>query len=303
MGYNTGSINSSTPAVALMTALDTEFTGNGWTFVETYTSSTNVTNIYKSPAASNSFGTDFYVGVNRTSTTSTVAFMLGELYNSSTHLFRKYAKNSNTIPDTDYSIVDATGILPTAMTRFAAISVNTSTLFTWWSNVTVDRAMFTSSASTTGGGYVGLFDTLLPSDPFPIAVLNWTGSVTVGTTLGAVTREPLQTLSYANNWSAQVGGISTGASGAMIPYGVGDGTTNGDGFYSWIYSTSGRAAQRVSFYSSRSLTGGLRGLLKDVVFATFGSAMGDQLSYVIGSTTYNYVRAGSTINSIWIPAF
>lgn len=305
MGAGTGTITSATPSVDLMTALDTQFTTNGWTFIETFTSSTNVTNIYKSPGTSNSFGTDFFVGMNRTSTTSSVAFMLFEIWDATGKKCRKYAPNgSNTAPDTDYSIVDATGLAPNAMNVKATIPVATSTTFTWWSSITADRAMFTSSVSTTSGGYVGLFDSFLQNDPFPICVLNWSGTLAPGTGYGAVTREPLQTAAAANNFAAQISSVmlDVGYNYTGAVYGAPD--VSNKGFANWIYSSTNRVAQRVMFFSSRSQGGGLRGVLKDAVVSSCGSVQGDTLSYTVGATTYGFVRAGSgTLNSIWMPTF
>lgn len=295
--YTSGTINSATPATALMTALDTHITANGWTFVETYTSGTNISNIYKSPGASNSFGTDFYVGLNRTSTTSDVALFLCELYDSSTHYARKYAPPGlNAIPDTDYTVVDATGIYPDSASfqKAAVITRATSSLFTWYANVTVDRMIFGSSAGDLV--YVGLFDTLIPGDSFPICVCKVGGGSTAATTYGAVTRELNQTSATANNWAVQTLGTTVSSASNSLAYGV-----LAQGTSALLY-TGNVPVQRIVFFSSRNTTTGVRGLLKGVVVAgATTSAHGDTLSYTSGGTTYNYIHATNSTASYYMP--
>lgn len=298
--YTSGTINSATPATDLMTALDTHITNNGWTFVETYTSGTNISNIYKSPGASNSFGTDFYVGLNRTSTTSNVALFLCELYDSSTHYARKYAPPGlNAIPDTDYTVVDATGINPDSASfqKAAVITRVNSTLFTWYANVTVDRMIFGSSATSGELVYAGLYDPLIPGDSFPICVMKISGSSTSATTYGAVTRELNQTAATANNWAVQTNGtvISSTAS-QNIAYGANVFSTG------TLLYTGNVPVQRIFFSSTRNTSTGIRGLLKGVVVAGSGTSVtGDTLSYTSGGTTYNYIHAQVSSTGTYMP--
>ena len=92
MAYATTTINSAQPAVELMAWLDTQMQANGWQFVETWTSSTKVANVYKSPAASNSVGVDFYVATYRPSSTPPlINIMLFEDWDAVNKKARKYA--------------------------------------------------------------------------------------------------------------------------------------------------------------------------------------------------------------------
>ena len=297
--YSTGTINSASPATDLMTALDAEITSNGWTFVETYTNGTNVTNIYKSPAASNSAGIDFYVGVNRTSTTSNIGFLIGELYDSGTHLWRKYGPAANSsVPDTDYTYVDAVGVLSNSASHArptnCVISVATSSLFTWYSNVTVNRMIVASSSQ--GMVYSGIYDSFLENDPLPIcSIACHIGSNSSVATSGTSTREPLQTAGSTSNWFVQ---IPDPTLTNVIAYGY-TGNLTSVNLYTGFYPVNG-----VMFSTSRGdVNRGARGLLKDIVACRIG-VVGDTLSHTVGGTTYNFIKPypdASTIQSIWMP--
>jgi hypothetical protein len=91
MAYYETIYNTATPALDIMTNLQTWMPANGYTFVETYTSGTNISDVYKSPGTSNSFGTDFYIGFNRTSTTvASVGVMVFEQWDAVNKKPNKY---------------------------------------------------------------------------------------------------------------------------------------------------------------------------------------------------------------------
>lgn len=316
--YATGTINSATPATDLMTALDTHITANGWTFVETYTNGTNISNVYKSPgtgAGANSWGTDFYVALGRTSTTSDVRLMLFETWDSTNKKAIKYAPaGSNTVPSgTDYTVNDATGLLLNSATLSitnCVITVKSSSLFTWYANVNVDRMIFGSDGSTSSNMiYAGLFDLLVPGDTFPIAVICVSaGSVTGGTTYGSTTRELFQTSAAANNWSVQMamGGTNNSTGAATFVYGANRPDASGNFPNANELYTGKPIAQRVYFVSARSVGTAPRGILKGVVHAYGGTTAADTMSYTIGATTYNYTRAfgqtaSAAVPSVWMP--
>ena len=96
MVYFSTTINSTEPARVLMETLDTQMVSGGWTFVETWISSTNTANIYKSPAASNSINLDYYISFLRASNTATsVAVSIFEEWDPVNKFAKKFAPSLN----------------------------------------------------------------------------------------------------------------------------------------------------------------------------------------------------------------
>jgi len=335
MAYYTGTqAASATIAQDFMTTFDTYLISGGFTFVETYTSGTNITNIYKSPAASNSLAMDWYLFVNRESVgAATVGFGVAEAYNSSTHLATKYAPYGvpTTANTTDYTVSDG-GVLPSATTSNASIwkggtgqggnpftgtgQISTSVTYTWYLNVTPDRVIFgkstatgASNASTT---YAGILDPLV--DNWNIVIGTWCltsnqqGSTT-SNILGATTRDygiPA-TVSTATGaayvWHSTLYGNT--ASTTNNPWGMGFSVADN------LYGNNTPRAFKCAIVSTRNQNMGISiGLLKDVI-SHYDSALattlagGDTLSLTNSTGTYNYVRADSysltSGSTIWIP--
>ena len=340
MAYYTGTINSATPAVAYMDAIHPQMQSGGLTFVETYTSGTDVTNIYKSPAGSNSLGIDYFIFINRTSTTGVVSWSISELYDAGTHLASKYApRGLVTTANSDYSV--AGSVLPSATTTGASLSktggsgsMTASTAHTYYLNVTPERSIFGftnptgSLQSIPGMVYVGIYEPMYDS----IATLptlcvltlvgtsnnnssanntswytQYNGAMTrdygVATTVSASTIAPGFAFMAANY--NHVSGSDYYCFGILsYPGGSAGAYSNGLPQTSRIALTSGRANNSLQINSSNYI-----GLVKDVISNSRGSGLssigGDTLSVTnFAGTVLNYVKVGTYITQhglYWFP--
>lgn len=94
MGYISGSIlNDPAPADALIAAIEAEMTAVGWVFVEEVVA-TYTYRIWRSPAANNDFGVDWYLHTFRVNDTE-VRYGVSEGYDSATNEVTGFAANNN----------------------------------------------------------------------------------------------------------------------------------------------------------------------------------------------------------------
>ena len=303
------------PAQSMMDTLDPLLTSNGWVFVETYTSSTNVSNIYRSPSANNSTGADFYIAVNRVATTAAfVAMCIFEEWDATGKRCIKYAPNgtvtaASNVPGASGEIQDATGVLPSVTTSGASLlksvgfTLSTSG-WTYYLNITANRIIACTSIGTDGF-YCGAYDPFYNTSRPALCVVDMgDGNSSTSTSQGAVTREPL-TGSSAGNWHIQEYKASS------IPS-----NTQFNSFAPNIYTsnptdaiTGANLVFKKMVIHSRGSVGNPIGLYKDVLTSYVGTntgAPGDTLSYTIGGTTYNYVSGTKNITTAsaaayWIP--
>jgi hypothetical protein len=183
-----------------MTTLDPLLTAGGLTFVEQVINGAVTTRVYKSPAGSNFFGSDWFFSVSRaTDTATTVTFRVFEQYNSSTHLCFNYAPSTNSLtPTSVFAVNDATGKAPDS----ASLGSNSVTIsaagFNWLTSVTANRVAIATRVSTTDYSvYLGLYRDMLPlaASPFPLVLTSLHS-----TTGGFATREPGTTTSVNGNF-------------------------------------------------------------------------------------------------------
>ena len=338
MTYYTGTqAASATIASDFMTTFDTYLISGGFTFVETYTSGTDVTNVYKSPAGSNSLAMDWYLFVNRTAVAATfVNFGVAEAYNSTTHLATKYAPLGvpTTANTTDYTVSDS-GVLPSATASGASLfksgatgtgTINTSTTYTWYFNVTADRVIFGKStaagASPQSTTYAGICDPLIDNWNVVIATMALTSSSALSANTiayGSMTRD------YGLNAT-----VSTSAGGAYAWHCFNYNNTTSSSGATWsvwgpsggnntslvlsdsIYGNSTARPYKLYISSSRGVNAGLAiFLVKDIVL-WYGNAIatttagGDTLAITNSAGTLNYVRSdsyalASSVWVVWIP--
>jgi hypothetical protein len=311
MAYYETIYNTATPALDIMTNLQTWMPANGYTFVETYTSGTNISDVYKSPGTSNSFGTDFYIGFNRTSTTvASVGVMVFEQWDAVNKKAIKYAPStggSSTTPAGDGTINDA-GVFLNVTTSAASCYKNTviataaSVSATIYLNITVNRLIWGHSTTTPYAGYAGLYDPFT-SGGFPLISLT-TGfsaaTIPTYTSYGSLTREPWISAA-TTNFAVYTGSVSYGY------------------YYAWpaTISTGPQAANNKTGYYPTTLiaiqgvkntsVAGLYGTLKDIVYNNQGGVNGtggDTLAITVGATTYNYVKPATSTTygpCYWIP--
>jgi hypothetical protein len=279
------------PAATFMTALNTILVAAGFTNVESWTSSTFTAIIYKSPAASNTFGSDWYLVVSRTSDADTnVSFTVAEVWDTGTKKVRNYAATATTrTPTGSYAINDATGLAPNSGTLFIATVGLSAAGFQYWVSATCDRVVVATRVSTTDSGiYAGLYDDLLPiaGSPFPLLV----GNLNSGNN-NSSTREPYTTTSTSNAFIVNF--PLTNCYWGPVSIGV--------DIYQGKYVTA-----RVVVHSSRATASnmtGVRGLLKDVINANVAAAVnGDTLAVTdaLGATrNYTRVGSGTTVGLYW----
>lgn len=181
-------------ASVFMGTLDGLLVAAGFTFVDQTGTAPAVCRVYKSPAAANFFGSDWFLSVNRAADTATVVgFRVFELYDSDAHLAFNYAPSATSGLSTTatFAISDAIGKAPNATNlKQSVVDVNAAG-FGWQVNATPDRLIVaTRAASADSAVYAGLYDDLHRAavSPFPLCVtILCTGSVTQA---GASTREP-----------------------------------------------------------------------------------------------------------------
>lgn len=334
MAYYTGTLAATTtPASDMMTTLDPYITSNGFTFVETVTNGTNVTNVYKSPAANNTLSMDWYLFMNRTNTTATtVGLGIAEAYNSTTHLATKYAPYGvpTTANTSDYTVSDS-GVTPYSVTLGAGIfysntgfvGLTTTGTKTWYFNVTADRVI--CGLSTTAGGstssctYAGICDPLIDN----WNVVLFTGQAGYGasasSSYAATTRDYglNATVSTSTNGAYAWHAVVVGGSGSSyFGYGLGNytpGATAGPGTAADV--TYGNGLYRPSRLpiSGRGSISNAIGLLKDMILLatsvsyTTTIAGGDTVAVTSSAGTLNYVRPDSSslgtagYYGYWIP--
>lgn len=312
MAYYEQAYNTATPALDIMTSLQTWMPANGYTFVETYTSGTNISDVYKSPGTSNSFGTDFYIAFNRTSTTATIVpVMIFEQWDAVNKKAIKYAPQTGgttMTPASDGSVNDS-GVLLSVTTSGASLYKSTpifapvSTATTLYININIDRILWGSGTDYLYNGYAGLYDSFNNANPFPLVVATWAyhaSAYGTYTQYGSVTREPWISSSGAN-WGVDC--FSYQAVYSIYPYfgnqpGVNPRTSLQSSAAFYFGSTK---------YSQGYSAGAQMGLFKDLIWnpqGTLNMLGGDTLAITVGATTYNYVKpAMYTTYKVygWIP--
>lgn len=284
MAYATGTVSGATPTTDLQAALKTAVTGAGWTFVETVTSGAYVADVYLSPAAGNSVGTDFYVSVLRSATGGGyMALRVHEAYDLANHNMSIYAPSGGyTLTPTmapGYKNPQA-DTAPTqgfnaAQCPVGAAASTTTYLF----SITHDRIILATRSGTNDYGmYGGLYTSIIPGDVLPLVTLDLVNTST-SSTYGSCPREPGQAASSQYNFYVALQG---GASDALGAY-----TTSQD-----LYA-SAKWATKVML---RSLRGGIRGVLKDIMWTANGGATDLLDTCTIDGTAYTVLGTYLAVN-------
>ena len=312
MTFKTGTITSATPAKALFDLLDPDITGVGYTRVETGITSGGVTwNVYKSPAASNFFGSDWFFALGYDTTgQATLYSCVFEAWDTATDLASRYAPNTaSLVPGAGYINPQAASALPAGFTLSHALP---TTAFTYAYSTLIDRlaiGAWTATATSRFGWYIGLYDSFYSTtdDPFPLC-LCWIGqdggSSTPVWSRGASTREPMTTIADAYNFYVTQGGSN--------------------GFSSWSQTLINNLYQGGRPWVGRVVLGGKggsydtsngtlrypRGLFRDLFISRSSlSSNGDRITWSVGAQNYAGViyRAtsgtGSGATPILIPEY
>lgn len=170
MTFDTNSMTSANPAADLYTALASALSTAGFTLVDTVTISTRTHKVWKSAAAGNSMGLDWYLDVAYT-TTGAGSVWLGafEDYVAGTDTGYRgpYNAAGSSTPDATYfSRYGATG--SALETNWTHISNNCgqvqtqTTAYAYWMSVTTDRVIMMTSVAPLNLTYCGFFDMYTP---------------------------------------------------------------------------------------------------------------------------------------------
>lgn len=308
MSFARGTINSATPATALMTALQAVIDAHtNWEFVEQVVGTNNTADVFKCLAAGNGLGQDFYVALVRANAgTGHVVAVLGEGYDSGTKKLVKpavyNAYNGNTVASaadgsfaTDLHVANDTqtvlGSNSTPAKLYGPrISLSASTNVLYFISVTNHRLIITTNnaSGSSAGAYVGVYESLHGSadDPMPLFVgdlltSNLQFQDIPGTAFhwgGAYTREHLVS---ATPTAAFQGGVEGPFNVVTRKTEVGTGTTK-------ERLTNKFLPARM--YVVTQSEGGIKGLLKDVYLFSLGTvteAIDDTM--IIDGVTYRMI--------------
>jgi len=219
MTYASGTHPASTTA---RSTFATTLTSAGFTRVtqDYVPAATYLLDVWKSPAASNAAGTDWYLFLLEQVSGSTrfISMTVAEGWDDSTKLATKYIPVSNNVaPAADYSVGN-TGIAPTAANLYyMSMGSWTDTSGTSYKiTATVDRVIAAFVAnSPTSHIYAGHADRFVPVLYEPVQPLvclrlgdTSTHNQTNDTAQGGGTREPGVTTSSLNNWRVALGNSS-----------------------------------------------------------------------------------------------
>jgi hypothetical protein len=293
MAYSTGTIPvTANPAKDMMDALHPLITGNGYTFVEDFTSGAELIKVYKSSAASNGVA-DFYLYVRRTAdTASAVTFTVSEAWDATGKKVQKYIPSTAGTPNAaaNYTVNDPTGKTPTDIsgTGIVYITVTIATAgsnaFNYWVSVNASRLVVAVRiVSTDAAVYAGLCDEVMPNTVGgsgmqlgAFRMLEQAVSAgTAGGTNAGCTREPNQTSGPTTNFATPI---------LDAPQ--------------WGYAGGGLDVYTNRYYAARAVVGSNRGagsprgLLKGVIITkASGQVNGDTVTY--GSSVYTKMSSST----------
>jgi hypothetical protein len=168
MAYGTSTIASANPSADLYTALATLLTTAGYTLVDTQVISTRTHKVWKSAAANNAAGKDFYLDFAYTTTgAGNLTVFPFEDYNATTHLASRgpIAVASSTVDATTFSYTGSTaaalesaaGGIHAGNASTGQQLVVTTASFGYWASITGDRVILMSSAEPSSVIYAGTY--------------------------------------------------------------------------------------------------------------------------------------------------
>lgn len=308
MTYKVGIITGSAlPGKDLIDAITTDALALGWVQVESAQVETTYTwRVLKNPAAINSAGIDFHIGLGWATTGgATIIMALFEDWNTSTKKAYKFAPNTTGLtPGASYENTQTAASLPaTGSTVYSRTSpyINGDS---YWYSITVDRlCLITVPAGNTQSNaawYIGLYESFLSpaDDPAPLVITDCTQAFPSNSSFavdsngpGSSTREPKTNTSNYNNFGA-----------GLAPW-----RTLSDNRKEIAWTSIGPTADTTAeLYTQRPLvsrvivTGraetALRGLFRDLYAAAAPSASnaGDEIEWVFGGVTYRATKMRGT---------
>lgn len=316
MSYVTGTVlQSATPAISMRDVLESAMTAHGnWEFVKTLQSGGLDYRVWKNRGVGNGFGSDWYLFlVYSTTGTGNVSYFCAENFNSSTNVFNHpcpLETTASTAPAADFSFGGATTYAFTTYLTNAHVETLTlsTTQFDYFIKVCKGHVMINIRVgSTTNGIYVGLFDTFMVSDPFPLVICNPGNTSASAVPLpGTTSRMPEVTTSVARQFAIrEIATINnTGWTQAAVIYGgsVGlPGSTSGDLFAGGSPLGSRILVTPLNF-SSPGLYGAIRGLYRDCLYFNTPQAVQPGDTMEIGTDTYVLTGAlpSTSLYGLWM---
>ena len=303
--YVTGTITDANPGAALHTAMASALTTAGFTLVDTVVISTRTHKIWKSAAANNAQGLDWYLDVIYTTTgAGTFSLVPFEFFDPATDLgyrgphsapgstidaatFSRYGATGQTLENTAW--VSASG----SYTWITSPLVTTS--FGYWVSVTGDRVSLLQSNDASRPLYAGFYQPdslhaakagagLYPLTAARLMAANSSSAANPGSVSASLTRVPPIT-AFTGNWSDHLLIEGLGDSGMAVQRGQ----------YPSIPAGSTVAhplvAVPVEMWTFGMIPSTRWGTLRDVVqFPSSGVARGDTVT-IDGST---YVATTTT---------
>ena len=294
MAFSSGTITSDTPAAALVTAIEAELTTHtNWTFVEEVVISTFTYRVWECLGTGNSFGTSFFVVLAcATGGTGNLTIKCMEQWQpagaAADRARRIVVMQQNVAPnDIEFTFNDTTDYaLDSSLFMSVAIPTNT-TGFEWYLQVSINRICVGSKVGTGDYGcYVGLFEPLMPSDPFPLVMLSNTYS-TWG--YAGASRHPNKTTATTYNWRFFPGQFLYFSS------------TENVGVNNLFYGTAIASRVVLNAVSTAAIYGSVRGLLYDVVLCDVTTSVRSGDTITVDGVTYTYMRVCAPASAIYQP--
>lgn len=277
MGYNTGTITSATPASALVTAIEAELTAHGgWTLMSTVVISTKTYRVWRCNAT-NAFGTAFFIFFDfLTDGTGTVLIKAMEDWETggaaASRARRLVALDASVVPHaTNFTCMDTTDYTLDSAVFSNTINLTLNTTgFTWRTQVSADRLLISVSSGISA--YVGLFESLMASDPFPLC--------TMANNYGGLSRMPGVVTGGPQGWRAEI---------RRYIFDPGTNITVPDPI--WGYAVS----SRILVGGGSMLYGIFRGFLRNCVVCTAAGAVAGDTITMAGATYTMFPMGGLPI--------
>lgn len=319
MSYSVGTITgSATPGASLRTVLKAALDAHpAWAYVEDYTTGAFQWSVYKCKGTSNLWGSDFYIAFT-VSSVSTFWLTVFEGYNPATHgairpaPYAGYVSRNVPIAADGSFGGGAESVLPQGIgsSGFTPASVGVSTsaangTFDYWIVVTNNGvSVSTRVGATPYAMQVGLFDSLVPNDPAPLAMYVLSDSSSGGNQPVCIATRNLTgkgtTAPFAFGLLGPFGNLNLTAWNYGVCYGnITAVPTITDAFQGAPLASRIAVVTSGGSYNNNGATYGVyRGLLRDVLFTGVGSglAQGDTLN-IAGHT---YVCVYISTVAVWI---
>ena len=301
MGFRSGAIapvapatTVADPATQLVNQIEAEFDVHGnWDFVEEVVTGVSpdqyARRVWKNRGTgtgANAFGSDFHIQLTRrVDGTGTVHLYAFEVYDAVNNKAIRpcVPRTASLAINPNGSHGDETlGFTLDSATLVDAQLLTVNTGFDYYIQVSNNRLCVATKYSTTDTAvYVGLFESLMAADPFPLCIIGTSGNESALTTDTGVSRHPNKTTVDVNNFVFQ-----------MLPWSTISGNAEtGDKFHNAAYPS--RAMLR-HIDNNPSLYGAVRGLLHDVLLVPDGATAtrnGDTMT--AGAETWTKFRFGT----------